>query len=218
MDCKNILAAFLAIALAACAGVGCKKSDPFERELGLQSRRVVLSAETGITPVMVFSNTSWKVKFVEAVPWAGIDRLSGEYSSGIYFSYAANYGRARKVSLAFEAGSARDTVVMVQKGGLTNASLSLSPTSLTFEAAAASGSATFTTNLREDLPDVVCKVSYAEGDEGWISGLVLSEGVLEFQVAANGGSSAREATIIVSHTDAEDKEIKASLIVTQNPA
>ena len=115
MDFRNICKAILAVAVIV-AAAGCKKTDHFDGALGLHSRRIVLPAETGSTPIMVFSNTSWKVKFTSEVSWAGIDRLSGEGSSCIYFSYAANYGEEREVALAFEASGVRDTVVVVQSG------------------------------------------------------------------------------------------------------
>ena len=83
MDCRRI---FLAMALLLIAVSGCRKADPFERALGLQSRRVVLSAETGLTPVTVYSNTTWTVHFYPEVSWAGLDKLSGKNTSAVYFS------------------------------------------------------------------------------------------------------------------------------------
>jgi hypothetical protein len=114
MDSKNIFRLILAFVITAFLACGCSKEDPFEGPLGLQSRKIVLPAETGITPIMVFSNTTWTVSMTPKVSWAGIDRLSGKGSSGLYFSYAANYGEAREVTLAFEAGGVRDSVVVVQ--------------------------------------------------------------------------------------------------------
>jgi hypothetical protein len=116
MDFRNICKAILTFAVVVAAAVGCKKEEHFEGPLGLHSRRIVIPAETGSTPIMVFSNTSWKVKFTSEVTWAGIDKLSGEGSSCIYFSYAANYGEEREVALAFDASGVRDTVVVVQSG------------------------------------------------------------------------------------------------------
>ena len=52
--CK-IMSAVVVIVAAA----GCQKADSFEGPLGLHSRRIVIPAETGSTPIMVFSNTSW---------------------------------------------------------------------------------------------------------------------------------------------------------------
>ena len=114
MDCKNILRSVVAFAILAFSAAACSKVDPFDGPLGLQSRRIVLPAETGVTPIMVYSNTTWTVTMTPKVSWAGLDRLSGKGSSGVYFSYSANYGDEREVALAFEAGGVRDTVVIVQ--------------------------------------------------------------------------------------------------------
>ena len=114
MVSNKLFRALLVFAFVCAAVAGCRK-DPFERPLGLQSRRVVLSAETGITPVIVYSNTNWTVSFSSEVSWAGLDKLSGQGSGGVYFSYAANYGPERQVTLVFEAGGVRDTCVMVQQ-------------------------------------------------------------------------------------------------------
>ncbi len=114
MVCNKLFRALLVLAFVFAAFAGCRK-DPFERPLGLQSRRVVLSAEAGVTPVIVYSNTDWTVSFTSEVNWAGLDKLSGRGSGGVYFSYGANYGPERQVTLAFEAGGVRDTCVMVQQ-------------------------------------------------------------------------------------------------------
>ena len=215
MDCKIICLWTVVLLLAI---PGCRKADPFEKALGLQSRRVVLSAETGITSVTVYSNTSWTVHFFPEVSWAGLDRLSGRNTSGVYFSYAANYNLARKVALAFEAGGVRDTVWMVQKGGLANPSIALSPQTLSLGAGETSGSAAVTTNLRSDWKDVVWKIDYIDGNPDWITEVRLSETMLSFDLLPNTGDSVRKAVITLSHTDAEDNEIKAMLTINQNPA
>lgn len=116
MDFKTLAAIVLSVAVAC----SCSKKEPFERNLGLQSRHIEISSSTGITPVMVFSNTSWTAKFVDPVDWASLDRLSGEYSSEVKLSFAANYGPARKLAIAFEAGASRDTLVVVQEAGARN--------------------------------------------------------------------------------------------------
>ena len=112
----------------------------------------------------------------------------------------------------------RDTVWMIQKGGLANPSITLSPQTLTLEAAATSGSAAVSTNLTSDWKDVVWEVEYTDGDPDWITSVNLTATSLGFSLTQNTGSAARKAVISVSHTDAEDTVLKASLLITQNPA
>ena len=204
--------------LCAAAICACAKQDPFEKELGLQSRLVELTPEGGITPVMVFSNTSWTAKFVTPVGWASLDRLSGKNSSEVKFAYADNYGRARKVAFAFEAGSARDTLVIIQASGIASPFISLNPSSLNIGADVTRSKVILTTNIQENISEVVATVASSDGDASWIHDIFLTETSLELSLDTNPGTTARKATVTLSHTDASDKEITAQLFITQNPA
>lgn len=203
-----------------CAAIvcACAKHEPFERELGLQSRLVELAPEGGITPVMVFSNTSWKAKFVTPVNWASLDRLSGKNSSEVRFAFADNYGLARRVSIAFEAGSSKDTLVIIQASGIPSPFISLNPSSLSVGADVTRCKVILNTNIQENISDVVSTVTYSDGEAAWISDITITETSMEFSLKTNPGTSARKATVTLSLTDALDKEIKAQLFLTQNPA
>lgn len=215
MDYRHLIVGILCAAIV-CA---CVKQDPFERELGLQSRLVELSSEGGITPVIVFSNTSWHAKFVTPVSWASIDRLSGEGSSQVKVAFAGNYGCARKVSVAFEAGSARDTLVLIQGSGVPSPFISFNPSSLNVGADVVRGKVILSTNIQENINEVKASVTYPDGgDEGWISDVRFSESSLEFSMTENTAPVSRAATITLLYKDAYDKEIKAQLFITQNPA
>ena len=219
MDFRLLLIrAVAALSLSAVILAGCSEDDPFDGELGLMSRLVELPAETGITPVIVYSNTCWHVHFTSEVDWAGLDRLSDEGSSQVKLAYAANYGRARKVALAFEAGSTRDTVVMIQASGLKTPTLAFSEESLELTCVAQNCLAPVQTNLRDDFEDIIWSVEYVTPEDGWISDLSLSKEGLSFAITINGGGSARKAKITLSHTDAYDSRLTAILYVTQNPA
>ncbi|MBR6346191.1 MAG: hypothetical protein IKR69_02260 [Bacteroidales bacterium] len=214
MDCRHLIITVL-FAAAVCA---CAKRDPFERELGLQSRLVELSAENGITPVMVFSNTAWKAKFVTPVDWASLDRLSGEGSSEVRFAYADNYGRARKVSIAFEAGAAKDTLVLIQASGVPSPFISLNPSSLNVGADVSSCKVILSTNIQENLSEIEASVSYPDGEKDWINNVSFTETSLVLSLSPNSGAVARKATVTLSHSDARGEEITAQLFITQNPA
>ena len=189
MDCRHIILSFLCVT----AVVACAKRDPFERELGLQSRLVELSAEGGLTPVMVFSNTSWKAKFVTPVDWASLDRLSGEGSSQVKFAFAGNYGRARKVSVAFEAGAAKDTLVMIQASGVPEPFISLNPSALTVAAEVTKGNVILDTNIGENFAEVKAAVSYPEGETEWLGNVSFTASSLEFTMTGNTGCIRHES-------------------------
>ena len=112
---KHILISLFIGACLLCTS-SCQEKAEFDNPLGLLSRTVNLSAEAGSTPVLVYSNTQWKVSLTEDVDWAGIDRLEGDGMGQVKFNYAENYGPERRVGIAFEAGVVRDTVYMIQAG------------------------------------------------------------------------------------------------------
>lgn len=214
MDFKPLVLMLLCMTVAG----SCSKKEPFERELGLQSRRIELSSSTGITPVMVFSNTLWTAKFTAPVDWASLDRLSGQFSSQVKLAFGSNYGRARKVAIAFEAGASKDTLVVIQEAGIRTPELSLTPSSLSVGADVLRGKVILSTNFADNIPEVETQVSYGEGSEGWISGVSLKEDSLEFQMSENTTGESRKATITLIHTDAYDQVVKAQLFIVQNPA
>ena len=96
--------------------VSCQQKIEFDQPLGLLTETTNISSEAGVTPILVYSNTEWKVKLTEDVDWAGIDRLTGTGMGQVKFNYAENYGPERVVGVAFEAGEVRDTVYMIQAG------------------------------------------------------------------------------------------------------
>lgn len=109
-----ILAALLLLASS------CEDVAWFDHELGLSARSNYLTWERGSTPVVVYSNTSWKCGFTSMVDWAVIDRVEGQGCGQIIFSYSANESESeRSVAIAFEAGAQRDTIVMIQKPMIT---------------------------------------------------------------------------------------------------
>lgn len=96
------------------AAVACDKEDGFEGVLGLNSEAVTLSSETGETPVIIYSNTSWAVKFRDPVNWAALDRLGGKGVGEVKFSYSENYGPRRSVEIVVTADGAEKSVTMTQ--------------------------------------------------------------------------------------------------------
>ena len=109
---KHIFLAGVMLLVAA----SCDQKAQFDHELGLSARTNHLTWQRGSTPVVVYSNTSWRCHFVSPVDWAVIDRVEGSGCGQIIFSYAANESEfERSVAIAFEAGSQNDTIMMIQQ-------------------------------------------------------------------------------------------------------
>lgn len=112
---KTVVKYSVVLILWACAFSSCEKKAGFNRPIGLFSREVYLPSDAGVTPIVVYSNSSWTAKFTEPVDWAVLDRLNGNGVGEVRFSYSRNYGKRRKVGVVFCSGEQRDTVIMYQK-------------------------------------------------------------------------------------------------------
>ncbi len=209
---RYFVAAALLLGLVASS---CQKAAEFERPLGLLSRLTSLESSAGDTPVLVFSNTDWTASLTSKVKWAGLDRLSGSGCSQVHFQYGENYGRARKVGIAFEAaGGMRDTVFMVQAAGQTDPVLEFVTSSETVSAEGGEGKYALNCDLVYDIADVKAEVRYHEG-EGWIEVGEISLSQVSITSLPNSGSSARSADIVLTHTDGNGEKISSWITLTQ---
>lgn len=112
---KTVIKYLAVLFICACALTSCDNKAEFSRPLGLLSREVYLPSAAGVTPVVVYSNSSWTVEFTTPVDWAVLDRLKGNGVGEVKFSYSENFGKRRKVGVVFCSGELKDTVIMYQK-------------------------------------------------------------------------------------------------------
>lgn len=112
---KKVIKYLAVLFICACACVSCDSKAEFNRPLGLLSREVYLPSAAGVTPVIVYSNSTWTAEFTTPVDWAALDRLKGSGVGEVKFSYSENYGKRRKVGVVFCSGEKKDTVIMYQK-------------------------------------------------------------------------------------------------------
>lgn len=195
---KLIVVLCLMSALCACA-----KKAQYNQPIGLMSEVNVLPADGGMTPVPVFSNTSWSASFTTPVNWASLDRLNGSGCDQVKFYYEANYGRSRKVTIHFETAQKSMDLLMFQKAGISDDDVILTfPTvSGAYDKLARSVEVQFTTNLYS-TDEFVYEVDYPGDDKGWLSNFCFDKGNVHFDMKANNGSTERTATVSIAHTDA----------------
>lgn len=203
-------------ALLLIGAVSCEKRAEYERPLGLLSRLTKLTAEAGDTPVLVYSNTDWSAALTSKVSWAGLDRLSGSGCSQVHFQYAENYGRARKVGIAFEAGGVRDTVYMLQAAGQTDPVLQFTVSAAAVPSAGGVQTFALKSNLYYDITDVKAEINYeSESQTGWLTVDSVSLDNVVCTVAANAGGVERSADLVLTHTDAAGESISTWIKLTQ---
>lgn len=218
MDCRDMkkyLSIFIA-ALLAFAAVSCEKKAEFERPLGLMSRLTRLSASAGDTPVIVYSNTDWNASLTSKVTWAGLDRLSGSGCSQVRFRYSENYGRARKVGIAFEAGGVRDTLYMIQASGLDNPLLEFASSSAVVPVQGGVQEYVLNSNLVYDIKDVKAEIRYGEDSpENWLEVVSVELDKMSVNISPNGSGIERTADIVLLHTDGADDVISTWISIKQ---
>lgn len=181
----------------------CSKKAQYNQPLGLMSEVNVLSSDGGMTPVPVFSNTSWTASFNTPVSWASLDRLGGSGCDQVKFYYESNYGRSRKVTLHFVTAEKSLDLLMFQKAGISDDDVVMTfpIVSGNYDKLARSVEVPFTTNLYS-TDEFVYEVDYPGDDKGWLSNFRYANGNICFNMNANTGVSERTATISIAHTDA----------------
>ena len=228
MKLKNILSSLAALAFLLLVQA-CDKPFEFDRPLAVSSRAVTLSEKAGSTHVMVYSNGPWTASFTEPVKWASLDQTSGEGINDVVFSYSANYSVSRQVGIVFTSGAVRDTVMMTQKGLITEASFLFDNSSLTLLRSEATVRKSFSSNLKYGLESIRSTVTYAEeladGDEEpvadfekWISDVKVEKKAVSFKVSENKGELPRVAYIrfeVFDPAQSDGIPVNATLVVTQ---
>lgn len=196
--------------------LSCRKKAEFEKPLGLMSRLVKLSSSAGDTPVIVYSNTDWEAALTDKVTWAGLDRLSGTGCREVRFRYSENYGRARKVGIAFAAGAVKDTVYMVQAAGQANPVLQFVSSSVSVPSEGGGLELELNSNLVYDIKDVVSESRYPEGGpEGWLTVESIALDKVLVNVASNASGLERTADLVLIHTDGEGDAMSTWVTITQ---
>ena len=208
----------------------CNKPFEFDRPLAISSRAVTLEQTAGSTHVMVYSEGAWTASLTEAVKWASLSKLSGEGINDVVFNYSANYGVSRQVGIVFTSGAVRDTVMMTQKGAITEASFLFDNSALTLLRSEAVVKVPFKTNITYGLDCVKTSVTYAEemvgeGEEvpenfeRWISDVTVGKKSTTFKVDENESGEPRVAYIrfeIFDPAQSTGSPVNATLVVTQS--
>lgn len=216
------------LALASCG------DKPYELDLPLAvtSHKLDLSQSAGSTHIMVYSTGGWTAEFSPKVPWASLNKVSGEGNSDLVFTYSANYGVSRVLNLILNTESVRDTIRIVQAGKITEPSLSFKNAAISLLKTAATITTPIKTNLLYNLPDITGEVLYlgVEGDtlgivsigkepsttvDAWVKNVKVEREGVRYEVEANSGDLPRIAVLKISIADANGIRTDATQTITQ---
>lgn len=227
IKCSNLILVFAILALT--LGLGsCQNVFEFDRPLGITAENLSLKNLSGSTHIIVYSNGAWTAELEGDSSWSSINKLSGEGTADIVFSYSANYGVARKVDLVLRSGEDEKRITLKQAAGNGSPSLNLEYSEITALGAKSTCQVPLNTNLKYDLVAVETEVAYGDeedeedeeetvkSDIDWIKNVEFTDESLTFDVDEFSGSEPRKARVILSLIDANDSKFTTSVIVNQN--
>lgn len=220
----SILMAVLAL-LCSCLQQEYQLTTP----LSVTSNELNLSASSGSTHIMVYSNSDWSVALDRPAPWASLSKLSGSGLNDIVFSYSANYGITRSVNIVLTTSTEKTLIRIVQAGAISSPAISFSKTDIVTSKFASTVRDTIKTNLNFCLEDIRARAVYYGSDgtvlsteeinedaTGWVTAYTVGTETATFDIAENKGGVDRSADVVFYIKDGTDAETRATIKLTQS--
>lgn len=225
MDFDRIYA-FIAVLLLCCGFTGCEKPYEFDKDLALTCRDIRLTQYEGETHILVYSNGRWSASLTKPVAWASLDVLDTDGIGDLLVSYTENQGIARRVGVALEKGDTRDTVVITQKGMISNPQLSFVDEILSVAGEAGEYREGLVSNVYASTDQIECNAIYYQYGEpgpvnpidgsGWIRSCRFEEDAVWFDLAANNTGERRSADVILRLNNNYDVDFSITIRLRQN--
>lgn len=231
---NTVFRIFAPLSLAAVLLVsGCNKAYVFPYQLRVTAEKIELNMYAGESHIMVYSNTSWTASLVDEVKWGELVGDGGSGIGDVTFVFNDNPSIPRMARLAISAGTARDTVNIVQSGAITSPSFYFTESIVNFESTAGE----YPISIESDVPDLqdVAKayaVYYFEGEpleeveighdvpgrpvENWIRGISYLDGKALVEVTANNEGRRRSADLILVLDNGLGISYRISVRIRQN--
>jgi hypothetical protein len=194
----------------------CKKDDAvrFSTDLALNTKVIKIADTAGSTHVLVYADEEWTVRPDPAASWLTIDRQSGNGKGEFVATVESNVGNLpRGANIVVTAAGKTDTINLQQRGIVPAINI------LDATAKGIAGGGLMKTAIATNVPFELMQHAevYSVGGTNWISGLAINGTNLNFSLAQNPSTEAREALIRLTYKDALGTTVKDSIVVTQNP-
>lgn len=218
--------------LAVLAMAGCQKRyEKLYADMRVDAPAYVISAVDNALAIAVYYSYDWTASIDEGGEWMSIDKTSGSGVSTLHLTFEPNSGLSRVAFLRLEGGSSVKSVKITQRSAVALPRIEFEHAEVKVPAGSYAMSLPFDTNVPgKYFSGVPVKVVYEAG-EGWVSGAAvidgkesplhredMPDGVVRYLgagLAANDGSQARKARLVVRLTDAADEEYADSVTVLQ---
>jgi len=194
---------------------GCEDDSDMDLSLAVNSNGIKVPAAGGATHIMVYSTGDWHAEFIAPVDWASIDKLDEKGNSSILFSYAQNFGAARKVIINLTKGEEVQQISVVQEG--ITPVLRFPVTKFTIPKNSLPTRFTLDTNLKHNIEDIVIDILYDdEVSEQWISEPRVTTESFEFYALENNLGETRSARVTLKFVDGLDVTYSTFVDITQS--
>lgn len=194
---------------------GCEDDSDMDLSLAVNSNGIKVPAAGGATHIMVYSTGDWHAEFAEPVDWASIDKLEEKGNSSILFSYAQNFGAARKVIINLTKDEEVKQISVIQEG--ITPVLKFPVTKFTVPKTSLPARFTLDTNLKHNLGNIVIDILYDdEVSEQWISEPKVTPESFEFFALENNLGETRSARVTLKFVDGLDVTYSTFVDITQS--
>lgn len=206
---------FCVLAILVGSLTGCEDDSDMKLPLAVNSTGLKLPAAGGQTHIMVYSTGEWHAEFVEPVNWASINKIEEKGNSSILFSYAQNFGAARKVVINLTKDDEAQQISVVQEG--ITPTLKFPVVKYTLPKTSLPTQFSLDTNLEHNLNDIVVDILYDdEVSEQWISDVKVTSESFEFYALENNLGETRSARVTLTFVDGLDVTYSTYVDVIQS--
>ena len=213
---------FTALMLASC-----DRAFELDLPLAVDSHRLTVGQEEGLTHIMVYADGPWTASFDTDLTWATLDRTSGEGNSEVVFSCSENFGIARQARIVLSKSDLKDTVYITQNGPVVSPAYKFD--SASHSLAVGGGTAVFyvSGNLEHSLDAIRVAAIYEKDGEPvpvsgndtdpdhWITAAQPFADHLVLEIDYNVTKAARSADIVVTIDDPTGRTMRSIMNLTQ---
>lgn len=148
---KNISKAMVALLVAAATlFASCETKFEESWDLAVNSNRLTLTYEAGMTSVGCYCTGSWKAYLDRDISWGRLENTSGTGTGYVRFHYDQNNSISRAVTLILEGNGERQEIRIVQRTGIGDAAVDFDRSAITYANGKYEGRLEIITNLPDE--------------------------------------------------------------------
>ncbi|MGN0191713.1 MAG: BACON domain-containing protein, partial [Candidatus Cryptobacteroides sp.] len=195
---------------------GCQRPYELKLDFALNRTDLHFKAAESKSYFQVYCCGNWTVSLESEADWVTLSAYSGYGNTQVNVSCPANEGNSRWVNIVVSNDKGEEKKIYLSQEGAA-ASYILEDSEVDLLSGARRIRIGAENNLEQRLIDgASISVTYAQGEQSWIGGVVLDAEFLQFDVAEFQGTQSRSAEIEIAFPTAKWDECKTVLVVNQS--